>query len=461
MKRGWVAAVAVGLALGGLALAWRDRAPRARVLERPHVVLVIGCTVRQDQLTPYGGAEGTTPYLASVAADGAMFEHAIAAAPWTKASASALLTGRHAAQVGMVEPSDRPSRRRLADQVTTLAELMKQAGYQTFGATANPNLNEVFGLAQGFDRYVEGSELWRVGNQGKVQGRKLLRLALPELARLHRPDRPLYAQFMFTDAHGPSTLTRSQIEPFGGLGVNLRLATYRAMLNRFDDAVQLLETRLVDVGISRKNTVFMLVNDHGEGLRHPPRHGLGHGNYTYASTARMPWLVWGRGIPAGRRIGGMASGIDVLPTVTGLAGVPGYEGPGSDWSAAVLGRVASTTATHAVIDTWFQASRRTGVYTADLNCHEDYQQPPQIGVPPGGSDPIRRVPRECYADDALERPLDAASSAALLGQLDATHAALNADYLAFPHTADAEPPDDLKAELEALGYAEGGEGAPE
>jgi NHS family xanthosine MFS transporter len=43
------------------------------VAERPNVVMVIGCTVRRDQLTPYGGPAHTTPLLASLAAQGTRF----------------------------------------------------------------------------------------------------------------------------------------------------------------------------------------------------------------------------------------------------------------------------------------------------------------------------------------------------------------------------------------------------
>ena len=33
----------------------------------PNVVLIIGCTVRKDQITPYGGPEGLTPFLDGMA----------------------------------------------------------------------------------------------------------------------------------------------------------------------------------------------------------------------------------------------------------------------------------------------------------------------------------------------------------------------------------------------------------
>ncbi|MFT4976606.1 MAG: hypothetical protein ACI8S6_002511, partial [Myxococcota bacterium] len=127
--------------------------------EGPSVVLIIGCTIRRDQLTPYGGPEGLTPFLAEMAARGALFESAIDAAPWTRPGHTAVLTGYHAAEIGMIEPSARVNSRRLPEEVTTIAEHLYDAGYATIGLTGNPNLNAMFGFAQGFDQYYEGSAL--------------------------------------------------------------------------------------------------------------------------------------------------------------------------------------------------------------------------------------------------------------------------------------------------------------
>ena len=88
----------------------------------PNVVLVIVCTVRKDQLQLHRPELDTTPWLAGAAERGAVFEDMITAAPWTRAANVALLTGRHAASVGMVEPGPAGNRRALADEVETMAE---------------------------------------------------------------------------------------------------------------------------------------------------------------------------------------------------------------------------------------------------------------------------------------------------------------------------------------------------
>jgi len=422
----------------------------AVVGDTPNVVLIIGCTVRADQVTPYGGHREVTPYLARQVEEGVIFEGGISSAPWTKAASAAILTGYEPASIGMVEPLDRPSRRVLPAEVDTLAELFSRAGYQTFGATANPNLNEVFGFGQGFDAYVEGTDLWRLGGRAKVHGRSLVNKAIPMLAGVRKPEQPTYLQFLFTDAHSPSTVQRVEIERVRD-GSPPKVATYRAMLRRFDMAVALLERSLEHQGITRENTVFIVVSDHGEGLNHPSFNGLGHGNFTYPSAVRMPWLMWGQGVAEGHRVGGMASQIDILPTLTDLLGVEGYEGPGRSWAAAVRGETDRTDRELAFVDSWFQASRRSGVYAEDLHCHDDWK----AVVDAQGE---RRVPRACYDQDDTPLTVSGERADALLAELDSFRLSMESAFDAYPYTSDAEAPDDVKAELEALGYVEGQEG---
>ncbi|MCB9678346.1 MAG: sulfatase-like hydrolase/transferase [Alphaproteobacteria bacterium] len=443
-----VGAPATGGALGDPILAGDPVEPVLH--EHPNVVLIIGCTVRQDQVTPYGGHVEATPFLADRATHGALFEHAITAAPWTKAASAAIVTGHHPAEIGMVEPSERPSRRRVPDEVTTAAELFSQGGYQTFGATANPNLNEVFGFGQGFDGYVEGTELWRLGGRAKVNARALMGASLPMLAEIRDPSRPLYLQFLFTDAHSPSHVRPNEAKPFQG-DVPPKVATYRAMLRRFDLAVEVLAKSLAHQGLTDENTVFVVVSDHGEGLQHPSWQGYGHGNFTYPATVRMPWIAWGAGVAPGRRIGGMASQIDILPTLAGLVGVDGYEGPGLSWADALRGDADRTTRELAFVDTWFQSARRSGVYAEDLHCHEDWAR----------VEGDIRVPRACYDQDVVPEPVTGERADALLAELDAFHTRMEASFASYPYTIDAEPPEDVAEQLEALGYVDGGEGVVE
>ncbi|MBW1881100.1 MAG: sulfatase-like hydrolase/transferase, partial [Deltaproteobacteria bacterium] len=304
--------------------------------DRPHVVLVIGCTIRADQTTLHTPGLDTTPFLAELASRGARFTDVIAAAPWTRPSSAALITGRHPAAIGMVEPLRKRNDRKLPGEVTTLAEVLSEGGYTTLGVTANPNVDAFFGFDQGFDTYTSLSVPWRYQAAQKVTGRALVKAALAEVQEQADPARPVYLQVMLVDAHQPSHLAPREVHAFEAPGVEPHLASYRAMLHAFDESVGALHRGLARLGITEENAIFVVVSDHGEGLSLPAHHGRGHGRYLYPSTVEMVWVTDGVGVAANHEVGGVASGVDVLPTVLGLVGLPEPEEvSGEDWSAQV------------------------------------------------------------------------------------------------------------------------------
>src|SRR5687768_3633651 len=133
-----LAAIAAGVAVWVARPAAPDPAAR-------NVVFVMTCTTRKDQLTPYGGPAETTPFLAELADRGTRFTDAIAASSWTKESSAALFSGRFAHAIGMTDPGHGLGKRRLSDEIETLAERLSAGGWYTVGVTANPHLNEEYG----------------------------------------------------------------------------------------------------------------------------------------------------------------------------------------------------------------------------------------------------------------------------------------------------------------------------
>ena len=424
-----------------------------RQTDQPNIVMIVACTLRQDMLTPYGGPEAASPFVAHMADNGALFEHAIDAAPWTKAASTALMTGYHPVQLGMTEPADHANRRRLSSEVTTLAEYLDDAGYETLGITSNPNTSDTFGFHQGFDAYSQPNKLWgQPGGTTKPTLRQLVDRALPRLDAREDPSAPLYLRIMTIDVHEPIKATAFKTAPFEDLGLPPRVVAYLAMVRQLDTGMRHLWTELNARGYTEENTVLVLVNDHGEGLRWPDVHGHGHGNHVQSTTVRMPWVLYGEGVAAGHRVGGMASQVDVLPTLLGLAGADtDYAGPGRDWSAQVRGEAPRTDRVSAYADTWFQKSSRAGVYTETTACLHDFLDlAEQMGQE-------RLLPRTaCFdrvADPLQTQPVDLDQG--LLDELMAWREARVADNEAWPHHEDIRVDDDLAAQLEALGYAQG------
>lgn len=409
--------------------------------ELPHVVLVLGCTVRKDQLAMYGGPAELGIHLQEFSREGALFTDAIAAAPWTKASATALLTGYHALQVGMTEPTASRNHRRLSADLTTMAEHLRDAGYRTVGATANPNLNAVFGFEQGFDAYVQLEKLWREDMQ-KLGAEELLPSLLRELDALPDDGRPRFVQVTLVDAHAPYEASSHDMARFDEPGLPRRVAAYRSALERFDHGFGQLESELARRGMTAENTLFFVVSDHGEGLNWPEHHGKAHGRFLAPSTVEAVWAARGPGIGRGVRIDGMASGVDLVPTLLGLLDLPGYRGPGHDHSR-ILATGGTTTREYAFTDTWFSDTDRAAVYARDWACQRDFS-----GT--HSSDPFEEGCFERSTDPQHARPVrDEAREAVVVDwrrQMLETAGSREAEQV--------DPSADIGAQLEALGYLE-------
>jgi membrane-anchored protein YejM (alkaline phosphatase superfamily) len=457
----WIASVALGSVLGA-ALAgwtWRERlradamgptgpTPRpgakpAFTGKLPNVVLVIGCTLRRDQLSPYGGLPATTPFLAELAAQGVRFTDAVSAAPWTRAAGTAIVTGQPFRGVGMAEMAGHGNDRRLAPELTTLAEVFHDAGYWTVGGTANPNFDRAYGFDQGFDRYHQLGDLWREGLV-RIPGGLLVDRTLRELDRQKRPDAPVFVEVVLSDAHAPARVEPGEVAAFGEDRTPQRVLKYRAVVNRFDSAVRRLWNGLTVRGFDDSNTLFVVVGDHGEGLSWPPDQGSGHGNFLVPAVLEMPWILRGRGVAAGAVVDGLASQVDVFPTLAGLAGVEGYEGPGNDWSALV-GTGGRTTRTRAFADTDYDRSDRSAIFTDDRSCEINQR--------------FERPDVKCYDRGGHHRkPLDA-EEPGLVSELEAWRRDQAVAAAAWAWTGHATVPARDRALLRSLGYViDGAEG---
>ncbi|MBT3219329.1 MAG: sulfatase, partial [Proteobacteria bacterium] len=281
-------------------------APQASPVQaqaKPNVVLLIGCTVRRDRMGPK-----TTPWLDRLAQNGASFDDLVSTAPWTKPAVIAILTGRHALSLGMVEVGPGRNTQVLPATVPTLAQRLYDSGFTTIGLTANPNLNPAFGFERGFDAYNAPSPPWSEGVV-KVSGEEMVGQALA-LIDAHVGTKPFYLQILLADPHAPRG------SPPHDLGL------YDQALGTLDRAGQLLDEGLDQRGFDKSNTYFVFVGDHGEGLGVPTHHGTGHGRYLYPTAMSVPWIIRGPKVPLGHKVRGLASGVDVAPTVLGLLDLP-------------------------------------------------------------------------------------------------------------------------------------------
>ena len=293
----------------------------------PSVLLVTLDTTRADALGAYGGPAGLTPHLDGLAAQGVVFDEAIATAPLTAPSHASLLTGRYPFAHGVRNNLHYT----LDEGVPTLAEAFAGSGYATAAFVSASVLDARIGLARGFDTYVDD-----------VPDRAETPMAVPsrdgadivDLAAtwFHQqvqqaPHQPVLLWVHLYDAHAPY----APAEPF----VDRHPDPYLAEVAELDHHVASLR-RAVTGRDPDRDWVTAVIGDHGEGRGD---HGEeAHGLFLYRSTLRVPFLLSGPGVPPSLRIDGPVSQVDLPATLAALAGVPFDGGHGHDlreaWSAS-------------------------------------------------------------------------------------------------------------------------------
>ncbi len=293
-------------------------------------------TLRADRLGVYGNQRGLTPFLDELAARGTLFSDAYAACSWTNPSVASVFTSRYPSQHHVTSFDSR-----LPDAEVTLAESLAPYRYLTLGFTANIRLSRPLGFAQGFRDWA-GFLTVAKPRAGQLRRRGLRRM---DRVRGTRSARPLFLYFHFMDPHGPynppapyrARFARRADPAIDSAQANQKLVDLRwealspaevdHLQSLYDGEVAYLDSelrRLFDELARRgilEEAVVVVTADHGEEFG---EHGLmSHGDSLYNQELRVPLLVLGRGIPAGRVVRDNVSLVDVAPTILALAGVPG------------------------------------------------------------------------------------------------------------------------------------------
>ncbi|HVG94320.1 MAG TPA: sulfatase [Planctomycetota bacterium] len=374
----------------------------------PGVVLLIIDTLRWDALSPRADGTPRVPSLSRFAAEGVTFTEASATAPWTLPSIASALSGllprRHGAQLAFNDAA----MRRVPPGVVMLAEVFEANGWSTAACTAGGWVAPELGLGTGFDQFTTNFDLhdpefflepWEAkrpkdrpfflmlhtGAPHDPYGDKDLPIRLqcrpnPEVKEVARKlvasldagqpvDDLLYADFVATRTSDPcsrkaidlllgpsrtATLMGPynqwmaggwQRAPSANLPTRMRTAYERGLAyvdRRIDHTLKTLDS----LGLP-KDTVFMVVADHGESFG---EHGhLYHGQSMHDAVLKVPFVIRApKRLPAGRVVRDGCSLVDVMPTLLDLAGLGDVVPAGIDGRSLVP--VASgTSAGHAAI----------------------------------------------------------------------------------------------------------------
>lgn len=301
-----------------------------------NILVYLVDTLRADHMGCYGYNRPTTPRIDEFAEQAVLFKNAQAQSPWTRASVGSVFSGlwpeTHGAQ-------DREHI--LTEKTTTLAEILHDHGYTTFGFTGNGNSHAPWGFAQGFEdlRYLKGRKASRpIARSEEIQAVALEWIDQRDTSRpfflwIHTidPHAPYQAPEPFRSRFAPTVTDRDagSIEHLADLDRNHNTVTQAdidTMIDLYDAEVAANDAsfgELLDELRARglfDSTLIVFLSDHGEEFFE--HGGWAHGKTLYAEMLDVPLIIKPPFHTEGRRLPDLAQHIDLLPTIVDYAGAP-------------------------------------------------------------------------------------------------------------------------------------------
>jgi len=278
-------------------------------------------TTRADRLPAYGYQNAATPAIDRLARDGIRFDRAVSVAPLTLTAHTSLFTGLYPPHHGVRDNSDAP----LAPaQASTLAEAFHARGFQTAAFVGSMVLAADRGLSRGFDVYDDGRDAGATPPRRRP-GSVVIDRADAWIDRL--AGRPFFLWVHLYDVHAPQTPAAPGTPRTG---------------DAYEDAITYVDAQLgrlfetLDRDQRFATTAIILAGDHGESLgEHGERE---HGIFLYEGPLHIPLIIRVPGLRgAGRRVSGVASLVDVAPTVRELFRLPAARTGGVSLIPALAG----------------------------------------------------------------------------------------------------------------------------
>jgi arylsulfatase A len=349
--------------------------------EKPNVVIIFCDDLGYGDIGPFGQKSFSTPHLDKMAAEGRTFKNFHVSTAVCSASRASLLTGCYNTRLGIQGAFGPGAKVALNPSETTIAELLKNAGYST-GMAGKWHLGDQPGflpLDHGFDEWLGlpySNDMWphhpeaKPGNYPKLpllEGEKVIdEEVTPEDQRQlttrytdravgfieRNKDRP----FFFYLAHNMPHVPLFVSDKFAGKsGAGL----YGDVIQEIDWSVGQVLSALKKNGIDEK-TLVIFTSDNGpwlsygehSGIAGPLREGKGT---SWEGGTRVPCIMrWPGKIPAATETGEMAMTIDLLPTIAGFSGatLPQVKIDGANIETAILAS-PNTQSAQRLYATWY------------------------------------------------------------------------------------------------------------
>ncbi len=324
--------------------------------EPPHIVLITIDTLRPDHLSPYGHERETTPFLQKLARESILFADTISQSGTTPHSLSSIMTGLFPYTDDLLRTNGPFVV--LKRSATTLASVLKEAGFRTHAITSSIQSSKVTGVGLGFESF-DGI---RVRRELKTSRRRIAMevtdRAKDWIANQEAKPSAFFLWLHYLDPHHPYAPPPDYRERFqeDALDRDGETRTYifdeehsrnfpltdralRELQLNYDREIAYLDDALRDlfeseVGPILDNSIVILTADHGESLG---EHRIITHNDLYQSIVRVPLLIR---LPnrahGGQVIEAPVMLVDLFPTLMArLAITPTLQLRGVDLSPAI------------------------------------------------------------------------------------------------------------------------------
>ncbi|TFG78517.1 MAG: N-acetylgalactosamine 6-sulfate sulfatase [Flavobacteriales bacterium] len=309
---------------------------------KPNIILIMADDQGWGDLSGSGNTNLKTPNIDAIAHNGVSFENFFVQ-PVCSPTRAELLTGRHFPRLGVYETSAGGERMNLGE--TTLADIFKEAGYKTaaYGKWHNGMQPPYHPNARGFDDYYGfASGHWgnyfspMLEHNGEiVQGTGYLADDLTDHSiefmeknqknpfLLYLPFNTPHSPMQVPDAYWNRFKDKELIQKYQGPepeNENFTRAAL-AMVENIDYNVGRVMAKLKQLHLE-ENTIVIYLSDNGpNGWRY--NGGMrGKKGSTDEGGVRTPFFVqWKNTLPKGKIVTPIATALDILPTLSHLAGI--------------------------------------------------------------------------------------------------------------------------------------------
>ena len=315
---------------------------------RPNIVLILADDLGWNDVSYHGG-DIPTPSIDRIASEGVELDR-FYACPVCSPTRAGLMTGRYPIRFGMQRAVCRPFLDvGVPAAEETLPEMLARAGYRQRGIAGKWHIGHAFRrfhpLNQGFTSFVghyngnidyythfrEGQLDWHRGFESNADEGYSTDLIADEAVRFidqHAAGGPFFLYVPFNAPHTPLQVPDQWLVPFSAVE-DERRRVYMAMVAAMDAAIGRILEALGRNGVEDDTLVWFASDNGGQALADNTPLRAGKGTVYEGGTRVAAALRWPNGISGeGRKVTGLMSYLDVLPTLRRVAGLGASGGPG-------------------------------------------------------------------------------------------------------------------------------------